>query len=114
MKNRLLKMFMIGLFLTCVCAGYAFGQQAEETPGELEVLQTTLQDNINVVWTCVAAFLVFLMQAGLAMVEDGFTRDKNAVNIIMKNLMDFYIGTLELLMLGFGLMFGVKKEIFGT
>jgi len=61
---------------------------------------------INVVWTLVAAFLVFFMQAGFAMVEVGFTRAKNAGNIIMKNLMDFSVGSLAFFILGFGLMFG--------
>jgi Amt family ammonium transporter len=59
-------------------------------------------------WTCLAAFLVFFMQAGFALVECGFTRAKNAVNIIMKNVMDFVIGTLVYWMLGFGLMFGAS------
>jgi len=73
-----------------------------------------LQNNLNIVWTCVAAFLVFFMQAGFAMVETGFTRAKNAINIIMKNLMDFSIGTLAFFFLGFGLMFGVSNGFFGT
>lgn len=73
-----------------------------------------LQTNLNVVWTCVAAFLVFLMQAGFALVEAGFTRAKNAVNIIMKNLMDFAIGSLGFLFVGFGLMFGATNGLFGT
>jgi len=73
-----------------------------------------LQTNMDIVWTCVAAFLVFFMQAGFAMVEAGFTRAKNAVNIIMKNLMDFSIGSLAFFFLGFGLMFGVTNGVFGT
>ncbi|MDY6935413.1 MAG: ammonium transporter [Spirochaetota bacterium] len=60
----------------------------------------------DVVWTLIAAFLVFFMQAGFAMVEIGFTRAKNAGNIIMKNLMDFSIGSISFFILGFGLMFG--------
>lgn len=59
------------------------------------------------VWYLVGAALVFFMQAGFAMVETGFTRAKNAGNIIMKNLMDFCIGTVAFLVLGAGLMFGV-------
>jgi ammonium transporter, Amt family len=70
--------------------------------------------NINIVWTCIAAFLVFFMQAGFAMVEAGFTRAKNSVNIIMKNLMDFSIGTLAFFLIGFGLMFGKTNGLFGT
>ena len=56
------------------------------------------------VWFLIGAALVFLMQAGFAMVETGFTRAKNAGNIIMKNLMDFCIGTVVFVLLGFGLM----------
>ncbi len=52
------------------------------------------------------AALVFFMQAGFAMVETGFTRAKNAGNIIMKNLMDFCIGTPVFWLVGFGIMFG--------
>ena len=49
---------------------------------------------IDTVWTLVAAFLVFFMQAGFAMVETGFTRAKNSANILTKNLMDFCIGSI--------------------
>ena len=73
-----------------------------------------VQTNLDIVWTCVAAFLVFFMQAGFAMVEAGFTRAKNAVNIIMKNLMDFSMGSLAFFFVGFGLMFGVTNGFFGT
>ncbi len=68
----------------------------------------------DVVWTCIAAFMVFFMQAGFAMVESGFTRAKNAVNILMKNLMDFSVGTLAFLFVGFGLMFGASNGFCGT
>lgn len=57
-------------------------------------------------WYLIGAALVFFMQAGFAMVETGFTRSKNAGNIIMKNLMDFCIGTVVFMVLGFGLMMG--------
>ena len=70
---------------------------------------------IDTVWTLVAAFLVFFMQAGFAMVETGFTRAKNAGNIIMKNLMDFSAGSVVFWLLGFALMFGADKAgLFGT
>ncbi len=58
------------------------------------------------IWYLIGAALVFFMQAGFAMVETGFTRAKNAGNIIMKNLMDFCIGTVVFIFLGFGLLFG--------
>ena len=61
---------------------------------------------VNTIWVLVGAALVFFMQAGFAMVETGFTRAKNAGNIIMKNLMDFSIGTPIFWLVGFGLMFG--------
>ena len=58
------------------------------------------------VWFLIGAILVFFMQCGFAMVETGFTRAKNAGNIIMKNLMDFCIGTVMFFLLGYGLMMG--------
>ncbi|WP_167955377.1 ammonium transporter [Anaerosporobacter faecicola] len=61
---------------------------------------------MDIIWTMLAAFLVFFMQAGFAMVETGFTRAKNAGNILMKNLMDFVLGTIFFFMIGFALMFG--------
>jgi len=74
-----------------------------------------VQTNLDFVWTLVAAFLVFFMQAGFAMVEAGFTRAKNAANIIMKNLMDFAMGSLAYWAVGFAIMFGVAyKGLFGT
>ena len=70
---------------------------------------------IDTVWTLMAAVLVFLMQAGFAMLETGFTRAKNAANIMMKNLMDFSIGTLAFWAIGFGLMFGADTAgLFGA
>lgn len=62
--------------------------------------------NVDILWTAIAAFLVFFMQAGFAMVEGGFTRAKNSCNIMMKNLMDFSIATLAWWAVGFGFMFG--------
>ena len=58
------------------------------------------------IWFLIGAALVFFMQAGFAMVEAGFTRAKNSGNIIMKNLMDFCIGTVVFILIGFGLLLG--------
>ena len=69
---------------------------------------------IDTMWTLIAAFLVFFMQAGFAMVESGFTRAKNAGNIIMKNLIDFAAGSLGYWAIGFGIMFGAGTAYFGT
>jgi len=89
---------------------------AEETEEEADpaTLIATLATDANTLWTCLAAFLVFFMQAGFALVESGFTRAKNACNIIMKNLMDFSIGSLSFWLVGFGLMFGATNGLFGT
>ena len=74
-----------------------------------------VQTHADYVWTLVAAALVFFMQAGFAMVEAGFTRAKNAINIMMKNLMDFSMGSIAFWAVGFGLMFGVTQTgWFGT
>lgn len=68
---------------------------------------------IDTVWMLLGSVLVFFMQAGFAMVETGFTRAKNAGNIIMKNLMDFALGTLVFWILGFGIMFHGDQPLFG-
>ena len=68
---------------------------------------------LDTIWTLLGAALVFFMQAGFAMVETGFTRAKNAGNIIMKNLMDFAIGTVVFWFIGFGLMFGGDGPLVG-
>lgn len=75
---------------------------------------SAVQTNADFLWTLVAAFLVFFMQAGFAMVEAGLTRCKNTVNILMKNLMDFSVGSIVFWAVGFGLMFGSTNGWFGT
>ena len=72
-----------------------------------------LFSDINNLWVLLGAALVFFMQAGFAMCESGFTRAKNAGNIIMKNLMDFAIGTPLYWITGFGIMFGTQSAVFG-
>lgn len=67
----------------------------------------------DTLWVLLGAVLVFFMQAGFAMVETGFTRAKNAGNIIMKNLMDFAIGTIVFWFIGFGIMFAGDGPIIG-
>ena len=67
----------------------------------------------DTIWVLVAAFLVFFMQAGFSMVEAGFTRAKNAVNILMKNLMDFSMGSIAYWAIGFAIMFGDGNRFMG-
>ncbi len=112
-------LLLAGLMLALVM-GTTLGQEVEtelaaspEVAAMVEAARGELQVNLNIVWTAVAAFLVFFMQAGFAMVETGFTRAKNACNILMKNLMDFSIGSLAWYLVGFGLMFGAGGAVFG-
>lgn len=72
----------------------------------MEEMMEVLNGQIFGVWFLIGAALVFWMQAGFAMVETGFTRAKNAGNIIMKNLMDFCIGTVVFILIGFSLLLG--------
>ena len=73
-----------------------------------EIMQV-ISENVYGVWFLIGAVLVFWMQAGFAMVESGFTRAKNAGNIIMKNLMDFCIGTVMWFLIGASLMLGSSR-----
>lgn len=73
---------------------------------ETKLAQSVSKDEANWVWTCIAAFLVFFMQAGFAYVEAGFTRAKNVVNILMKNFSDLTAGAIAFWLVGFGIMFG--------
>lgn len=111
------KILMTLLAMSVISALPAFGAEevAEITMEGNAAAITGVQTNLNYVWTLVAAALVFFMQAGFAMVESGFTRAKSAVNIMMKNLLDFSMGSLAFWAVGFGLMFGATKTgWFGT
>ena len=79
---------------------------SDEEDKVMEELMEVVNGQIFGVWFLIGAALVFWMQAGFAMVETGFTRAKNAGNIIMKNLMDFCIGTVMFILIGFGLFLG--------
>lgn len=108
--------WLVLLSLFILAGGAVWAEEAvtvDPVTAAVEAAKEEMQTNLNIVWTCVAAFLVFFMQAGFAMVEVGFTRAKNAVNILMKNLMDFSIGTIVFFVVGFSLMFGAHKGLFG-
>ena len=79
----------------------AFGLEGKVSGQEIPALQYALDP----VWVIFAAVLVFFMQAGFAMVESGFTRAKNASNIMMKNMMDLVVGSISFWAVGFGVMF---------
>ncbi len=102
--------------LICLAAASPVLAQADTkapTVEELQAMVATLQKQTDIVWTVIAAALVFFMQAGFAMVETGFTRAKNAGNIMMKNLMDFCMGGVAFWAVGFGLMFGLSNGFTG-
>ena len=93
--------------------------EAEETAEAVSLITTTEYQGDGAdhsfndyLWMMIAGFLVFFMQAGFAMVEAGFTRAKNACNIIMKNLVDFSAGTIMYWAVGFAFMYGASKGGF--
>ncbi len=82
----------------------------------IEKVATTASEmamSIDTVWVLVAAALVFWMQAGFALVEAGYTRSKNTVNILMKNLIDFAFGSIAFFLVGYGIMFGAGNGFWG-
>ena len=106
---------LITVLMLTMVASVAIADDAPPTPLSNQEAIALVQDHANYLWTLVAAALVFFMQAGFAMVEAGFTRAKNAVNIMMKNLVDFSMGSLVFWAIGFGLMFGASSTgWFGT
>ncbi len=100
--RKLYRALPLALLLTVVLGGVAYAQDGGPTT----------ESQIDVIWLLVAAFLVFFMQAGFAMVESGFSRSKNAANLLLKNLMDFAVGTLLFFAIGFGLMYGASAGGF--
>lgn len=110
-----MKKLVLTILLTFMWISFAWATDPEPTPITNKKAIDLVQTHANYLWTLVAAALVFFTQAGFAMVEAGFTRAKNAVNILMKNLMDFSMGSLAFWALGFGLMFGASSTgWFGT
>ena len=104
------KVVIVVFALTCLLSLNVFalnGSIEGEKVSDAKYMADTL-------WVLIAAFLVFFMQAGFAMVESGFTRAKNAVNILMKNLMDFSMGSIAYWAVGFAVMFGAGNAFMGT
>jgi Amt family ammonium transporter len=110
-----MKTLVFTLLLILIGISKALAGDEPPTAASNKAAIDLVQSHADYVWTLVAAALVFFMQAGFAMVEAGFTRAKNAINIMMKNLMDFSMGSLAYWAIGFGLMFGASKAgLFGT
>ncbi len=108
------------ILLAVVMAGPVLAQDAPAAgaaPLTAEGVMEKVGSNgvdLDTVWVLVTAFLVFWMQAGFALVETGLTRAKNAVNICMKNLLDFCFASVVFYMVGFGIMFGAGSGFIGT
>ena len=92
--------------LTALAGAALLGSLLTPTAALAEDVEVLTQSNGNILWTLIAAILVMFMQPGFACVECGFTRAKNAGNILMKNFIDFAAGSLIFFLVGFGLMFG--------
>ena len=108
------KVIITILVLTCLLSLNAFALNGLiDDEGTLKKVEDSKYMG-DTLWVLVAAFLVFFMQAGFAMVESGFTRAKNAVNILMKNLMDFSMGSIAYWAIGFAIMFGAGNAFMGT
>ncbi len=105
------KLILFFLFFPALLLAQEAAPTVESNAAKIAEVQT----HADYVWTLIAAFLVFFMQAGFAMVEAGLTRSKNTVNILMKNLMDFAVGSIVFWAIGFGIMFGINTTgWFGT
>jgi len=110
-----IKKSLLTLLFAAIFTARAWAGDDSPTAESNKILIDLVQSHADYVWTLVAAALVFFMQAGFAMVETGFTRAKNAINIMMKNLMDFSMGSLAFWAIGFGIMFGASSTgWFGT
>ena len=109
-------LLMVGLIAILVLALPAFAFAADA--GGLETFESAEVPTavaLDFIWLLVAAFLVFLMQAGFAAVEAGFCRAKNTTNLMMKNMMDMAMGSIAYFVIGFGLMYGADAAgLIGT
>jgi Amt family ammonium transporter len=111
---RFKNFILAGLLVWGLVSGLSGIAFAQSSLSELEEVLSSKSVALDTVWTLLAAFLVMWMQGGFAMVEAGLTRAKNTVNILMKNLLDFSMGSLAYWYIGFALMFGAGNALFGT
>jgi Amt family ammonium transporter len=132
MKLKVLVLSLLLLFIAGVTVPFTMAEDIPETQvgakvvavAEAEAEAPTIESNaaaidakgvaLDTVWVLIAAVLVMFMQPGFALLEAGFTRAKNASNILMKNLMDFSLGSILYWVMGFGVMFGAGNLFFGT
>jgi Amt family ammonium transporter len=112
------KKILISIFIIFLVLGYISPVAIADNPPEAQTSAQEFLSNTSIAldtgWTLLAAVLVMFMQAGFAMLTAGFSRSKNAGNMLMKNLMDFCFGSIAFWAIGFGLMFGAGNFLFGT
>ena len=117
-RSRVLEWLKKGgllLLLTCLMLLVTRGIALAADPNGAQTLAGDPGAPVDYVWVLVCAFLVFMMQAGFAMLEGGFCRAKNTANLMLKNLMDFAMCSLAFMVMGFALMFGADKAgLIGT
>lgn len=123
MKRFFTKIVTLICFSSMLFVGTAIAQDSVATPEEVATVAAVVEEApaetsvideisaainpIDTVWVLLAAMLVFFMQPGFALVEAGMTRTKNTANILMKNFMDFSVGSILYWLVGFSIMFGV-------
>ncbi len=120
MLHRFSKFRVAGCLMALAILAFAQTSYAVETEGSISAISAenaaslqVLTVGLDTVWVLVAGFLVFWMNAGFGFVESGFTRSKNAVNILGKNFVVFGIASIAFWVLGFALMFGQGNGFFG-
>jgi ammonium transporter, Amt family len=87
---------------------------AEKAPPDAIKMAEELKVNLDTAWVTIAAMLVIFMNAGFCMLETGFCREKNAVNVLAKNLIVFALSSVAFWVIGFGLMFSEGNDFIGT
>jgi ammonium transporter, Amt family len=111
-KRPMLLVIFVGMALAS--PRLLWGMPGEDSGTSIKALSDHAA-SMDMIWTLMASFLIFLMQAGFTMVEVGFTRAKNAGNVIIKNIIDFALGSIGFFMVGYGLMFGASAfGLLGT
>jgi Amt family ammonium transporter len=116
LRKRFSKVVIQAIFFLILLPALAYALDGKVFNADAKKLEAVPEAKFwaDTIWTVITATLVFFMQAGFAMVEGGFTRAKNTANIMMKNFMDFAMGSIAFWLVGFGIMFGNGNLLFGT
>jgi len=101
------------ILTSLILLGWSYAGVAQDAAPTTEEMMSDLKVGLDTMWVVIAAFLVFFMNAGFCMLETGFCRYKNAVNVLAKNLIVFALSTIAFWVIGFGLMFGDGTPFFG-